>query len=158
MTSMKGRSVFLGVLLAASTSFHATGKASETDGVQLLGRQLTYEVRREARVIDNPALLRYVKRIVHAVLGDSSPGHVDSITIIDSNEVEGAKLPGSYFILSLATIRQAGDEAELESTIDRIFSGDRGGHPSGAKLPERPALDRREFARLKALANAVHSQ
>lgn len=156
---MRGRSVFPGVLLAASTSFHAIGGPPEADGRQLLGRQLTYEIRHEARAIDDPVLLQYMKRIVQAVLGDSSPGRADSITIIDSNDVEGVKLPGSYFILSLAAIRQAGDEAELESTIDRIFgAGDRADRSAGAKLMGRPALDGREFARLKALANAVHGQ
>jgi predicted Zn-dependent protease len=156
---MKGRSVLFGALLAASTSLHAIGGVAEKESLQLLGSQLTYEIRREARPIDDPVLLQYVKRIVRAVLGDSSPDHINSITLIDSNDVEGAKLPGSYFVLSLAAIRRAGDEAELESTIDRILNaGDRARRPSEAKLTERLALDGREFARLKALANALHGQ
>ncbi len=84
-----------------------------------LGRSLAAEIEREERVLNNPALSKYVSAVGRKVAAQSGrTGIPYSFTIIDNDdEINAFALPGGPLYVYTGLLKYAENEAELASVL-----------------------------------------
>ena len=82
-----------------------------------IGRQLSAEVDREAKFIDDPVITEYINRVGQNVVLHSDAKIPFTIKVIDSDEVNAFALPGGFFYVNKGLILAADNEAEVAGVM-----------------------------------------
>src|SRR5579872_3341179 len=82
-----------------------------------LGKQLSIEVHRQARIVDDPIVAEYVNRLGQTLARNSDVTFPISFTLIDSDEINAFTLPGGFVFLNTGMFRLSDNEAELASVL-----------------------------------------
>src|SRR5450755_1912151 len=129
----------LSCLLALSTgaAFAQNGARNKTDdpaqignrdvgkGVNLysiekemaLGKQLAEEVRRQAKVVEDPLISEYVNRIGQNLARNSEAKVPFTFQVIEGNSPNAFALPGGYVFVYTALLKIANEEDELAAAM-----------------------------------------
>ena len=78
-----------------------------------LGRQVAYEVERQARIVTDPVISEYVNRIAQKLVRNSAAKLFLTVKVIDSREINAFALPGGFFFVDTGLILNADNEAEM---------------------------------------------
>jgi len=87
------------------------------DQEMALGRQLANEVRRQAKIIDDPLVSEFVNRIGQNLARNSDVNFPITFTLIESEEVNAFTLPGGYVFIDSGLFKLSANEAELAAAI-----------------------------------------
>ncbi|HEX8558625.1 MAG TPA: M48 family metallopeptidase [Pyrinomonadaceae bacterium] len=82
-----------------------------------LGRQLSAEVDRQAKFVDDPVITEYINRVGQNVVLHSDARIPFTIKVIDSDEVNAFALPGGFFYVNKGLILAADNEAEVAGVM-----------------------------------------
>jgi len=82
-----------------------------------LGRQMSREVEREARMVYDGAITEYVSRLGQNLVRNSEAKVAFTIKVIDSDEVNAFALPGGFMFVNTGLILKADSEAELAGVM-----------------------------------------
>src|ERR1700740_2768001 len=82
-----------------------------------LGKQLSAEVERQAKFINDPVVTEYVNRVGQNLVRNSDAQVPFTIKVIDSDVVNAFALPGGFFYVHSGLILRADSEAELEGVM-----------------------------------------
>src|SRR5437868_6634116 len=82
-----------------------------------LGKQMSQEVEREARMIYDSIVSEYVNRLGQNLVRNSEARVPFTIKVIDSDEVNAFALPGGYMFVNTGLILKADSEAELAGVM-----------------------------------------
>jgi predicted Zn-dependent protease len=82
-----------------------------------LGRQLSLEVERQAKLFDDPIVSEYLNRVVQNLVRHSDVTFPVSIKIIESEQPNAFTLPGGHMFIDTGLIRLSESEAELAATL-----------------------------------------
>src|SRR5580700_6278367 len=136
MRSVRGIPAFV-VLLALATCLPAQdqkdpkkdpdqiGTRDVSKGVNLysipkeiaLGKQLAAEVKRSAKVVDDPVISEYVNRLAQNLVRNSDAKFPVITEVIQGEQVNALSLPGGYFFVNTGLILAAETEAELAGAM-----------------------------------------
>ena len=81
------------------------------------GREMSAEVDRQAKFIDDPVITEYVNRVGQNVVLHSDAKIPFTIKVIDSDEVNAFALPGGFFYVNKGLILAADNEAEVAGVM-----------------------------------------
>jgi predicted Zn-dependent protease len=82
-----------------------------------LGKQLSIEVQKQARIIDDPIMSEYLNRLGQNLVRNSDVTFPVSFTFIDADEINAFTLPGGFIFVNTAILRLSDNEAELASVL-----------------------------------------
>jgi hypothetical protein len=82
-----------------------------------MGRQLSAEVEREVKLVDDPMVNEYVNRVGQNLVRNSDAKVPFTIKVVESDEVNAFALPGGFFYVNSGLILAADDEAELAGVM-----------------------------------------
>lgn len=82
-----------------------------------LGRELSAEVDRQAKFIEDPTITEYVNRVGQNIVLHSDAKVPFTIKVIDSDEVNAFALPGGFFYVNKGLLLAADNEAELAGVM-----------------------------------------
>ncbi|HMV49376.1 MAG TPA: M48 family metalloprotease [Blastocatellia bacterium] len=82
-----------------------------------LGRQLSAEVDRSTKLIDDPVVTEYVNRIAQNIVLHSDAKVPFTIKVIDANEVNAFALPGGFLYVNRGLLEAAENEAEVAGVM-----------------------------------------
>lgn len=82
-----------------------------------LGKQLSIEVAREAKMVDDPIVSEYINRLGQNLARNSDVTFPVSFRLIESDEINAFTLPGGYIFINSALVELSGNEAELASAM-----------------------------------------
>ena len=82
-----------------------------------LGKQLSAEVERTAKLINDPVITEYVSRVGQNLVHNSDAKVPFVVKVIDSDEVNAFALPGGFLYVNSGVILAAGEEAELAGVM-----------------------------------------
>jgi predicted Zn-dependent protease len=80
-----------------------------------LGKQLSIEVHKQARVVDDPIVAEYVNRLGQTLTRNSDVTFPVSFTLIDADDINAFTLPGGFIFINTGMFRLSDNEAELAS-------------------------------------------
>jgi len=87
-----------------------------------LGKQLSQEVERSSKLIDDPIVTEYVNRVGQNLVRNSDAKVPFTIKVIDSDVVNAFALPGGFFYVNSGLILRAQEEAELAGVMAHEIS------------------------------------
>jgi beta-barrel assembly-enhancing protease len=82
-----------------------------------LGKQLSLEVQKEARILDDPIVSEYVNRLGQNLARNSDVNFPVTFKAIESEEINAFTLPGGYIFINTGLMRLTANEAELASAM-----------------------------------------
>jgi len=82
-----------------------------------IGRQLSAEIDRQAKLIDDPIITEYVNRVGQNIVLNSDAKIPFTIKVIDSDEVNAFALPGGFFYVNKGLLLAADNEAEIAGVM-----------------------------------------
>jgi beta-barrel assembly-enhancing protease len=82
-----------------------------------LGRQLSAEIDRQAKLIDDPVITEYINRVGQNIVLHSDAKIPFTIKVIDSDEVNAFALPGGFFYVNKGLILAADNESEVAGVM-----------------------------------------
>jgi beta-barrel assembly-enhancing protease len=82
-----------------------------------LGKELSAQVERSAKIIDEPQIAEYVNRLGQNLVRNSDAKVPFTIKVIDTEEVNAFALPGGFFYVNSGLIMKADTEAELAGVM-----------------------------------------
>jgi len=82
-----------------------------------MGRQLSAEVERQVKLIDDPTINEYVNRVGQNIVRNSDARVPFTIKVVESDEINAFALPGGFFYVNSGLILAADDEAELAGVM-----------------------------------------
>jgi len=82
-----------------------------------LGKQLSIEVEKQARMLDDFTVTEYVNRLGQNLVLNSDVKIPVSFHVIDSGDMEAFTLPGGFIFIDTGLIRLSGNEAQLASVL-----------------------------------------
>jgi predicted Zn-dependent protease len=82
-----------------------------------LGKQLSQEVEKSAKFIDDPVINEYVNRVGQNLVRNSDAKVPFTIKVIDSDVVNAFALPGGFFYVNSGLILHADEESELAGVM-----------------------------------------
>ena len=82
-----------------------------------LGKQLSQEVERQAKFINDPVVNEYVNRVGQNLVRNSDAQVPFTIKVIDSDVVNAFALPGGFFYVNSGLILHADEESELAGVM-----------------------------------------
>jgi beta-barrel assembly-enhancing protease len=82
-----------------------------------LGKQLALEVRKQAKIVDDPIVSEYINRLGQNLARNSDVTFPISFQLIESDEINAFTLPGGYVFIHTGLLKLSGNEAELASAI-----------------------------------------
>jgi beta-barrel assembly-enhancing protease len=94
-------------------NFYSLAKETE------LGKNLSVEVERSARLLRDPAIAAYVERLAQKIAQNSDADLPITVQVTDSNEVDAFTLPGGYQYVSRGLLLRLESEGELASVLAR---------------------------------------
>ncbi len=102
-----------------------------------LGKQLSIEVAREAKIVDDPIVSEYINRLGQNLVRNSDVTFPVSFKLIESDEINAFTLPGGYIFINTALVELSGNEAELASAIAHEI-----GHAAARHATRQASRDR----------------
>ena len=82
-----------------------------------LGKQLSQEVEKTAKFINDPIVVEYVNRVGQNLVRNSDAQVPFTIKVVDSDEVNAFALPGGFFYVNSGLILHADEESELAGVM-----------------------------------------
>jgi beta-barrel assembly-enhancing protease len=82
-----------------------------------LGKQLAEEVRRQAKVVEDPLISEYINRIGQNLVRNSDARVPFTFQVIEGNSPNAFALPGGYVFVYTALIKIADEEDELAAAM-----------------------------------------
>src|SRR5271156_5099670 len=82
-----------------------------------LGKQLSSEVERQAKFINDPVVTEYVNRVGQNLVRNSDAQVPFTIKVIDSDVVNAFALPGGFFYVNSGLILHADEESEMAGAM-----------------------------------------
>jgi predicted Zn-dependent protease len=82
-----------------------------------LGKQLAIEVRKQAKVVDDPIVAEYINRLGQNLARNSDVEFPVSFTLIEADDINAFTLPGGFIFINTGTLRLSDNEAELASVL-----------------------------------------
>lgn len=82
-----------------------------------LGRELSRDIERESRLVEDPIICEYINRIGQNLANNSDTDFPVSVKVIRSADVNAFALPGGYVYVNSALVRAAENESELAGAI-----------------------------------------
>ncbi len=82
-----------------------------------IGKQLSQEVEKSAKFIDDPVVTEYVNRVGQNLVRNSDAKVPFTIKVIDSDVVNAFALPGGFFYVNSGLILHADEESELAGVM-----------------------------------------
>jgi beta-barrel assembly-enhancing protease len=82
-----------------------------------LGKQLSAEIERQAKFINDPVVNEYVNRVGQNLVRNSDAQVPFTIKVIDSDVVNAFALPGGFFYVNSGLILHADEESELAGVM-----------------------------------------
>lgn len=82
-----------------------------------LGKELSGEVERQSKLIDDPIIEEYINRVGQNIAHNSDAKVPFVIKVIASDEVNAFALPGGYFYVNSGLIMAADNESELAGVM-----------------------------------------
>jgi len=82
-----------------------------------LGKQLSQEVEKTAKFINDPVVVEYVNRVGQNLVRNSDAQVPFTIKVIDSDDVNAFALPGGFFYVNSGLILHADSESELAGVM-----------------------------------------
>jgi len=82
-----------------------------------LGKQLSQEVERQAKIVDDPIIAEYVNRIGQNLVRNSDAKVPFTIKVLDTEEVNAFALPGGFFFVNSGLILKTESESELAGVM-----------------------------------------
>ena len=82
-----------------------------------LGRQLSAEIARQAKIIDDPLVSEYINRLGQNLARNSDMTFPVRFALIEADEVNAFTLPGGFIYVNTGTFRLSDNEAELASVM-----------------------------------------
>src|ERR1700683_3852509 len=82
-----------------------------------IGKQLSQEVEKSAKFIDDPVVIEYVNRVGQNLVRNSDAKVPFTIKVIDSDVVNAFALPGEFFYVNSGLILHADEESELAGVM-----------------------------------------
>jgi hypothetical protein len=82
-----------------------------------IGKQLSQEVEKSAKFINDPVITEYVNRVAQNLVRNSDAQVPFTIKVIDSDVVNAFALPGGFFYVNSGLILHADEESELAGVM-----------------------------------------
>ena len=82
-----------------------------------LGKQLSQEIERTAKLVDDPVVVEFVNRVGQNLVRNSDARVPFTIKVIDSDELNAFALPGGFFYVNSGLILRADEESELAGVM-----------------------------------------
>jgi predicted Zn-dependent protease len=82
-----------------------------------LGRQLSAEIERQVKLIDDPTITEFVNRVGQNLVRNSDAKVPFTIKVVESDEINAFALPGGFFYVNSGLILAADDESELAGVM-----------------------------------------
>jgi len=82
-----------------------------------MGKQLSADVERQVKLIDDPTITEYVNRVGQNIVRNSDAKVPFTIKVVESDEINAFALPGGFFYVNSGLILAADDEAELAGVM-----------------------------------------
>ncbi len=82
-----------------------------------LGKQLAIEVRKQAKIVDDPIVAEYINRLGQNLARNSDVAFPVSFTLIEADDINAFTLPGGFIFINTGTLRLSDNEAELASVL-----------------------------------------
>ena len=82
-----------------------------------LGKQLSQEIERTAKMLDDPVVVEFVNRVGQNLVRNSDARVPFTIKVIDSDELNAFALPGGFFYINSGLILRADEESELAGVM-----------------------------------------
>jgi predicted Zn-dependent protease len=82
-----------------------------------MGRQLSAEIERQVKLIDDPTINEYVNRVGQNLVRNSDAKVPFTIKVVESDEINAFALPGGFFYVNSGLILAADDESELAGVM-----------------------------------------
>src|ERR1700691_5391144 len=82
-----------------------------------IGKQLSLEVERQSKIVDDAVVAEYVNRIGQNLVRNSDAKVPFTIKVLDSEEVNAFALPGGFFFVNSGLILKADSESELAGVM-----------------------------------------
>jgi predicted Zn-dependent protease len=82
-----------------------------------LGRQLSAEIERQVKLVEDPTINEYVNRVGQNIVRNSDAKVPFTIKVVESDEINAFALPGGFFYVNSGLILAADDEAELAGVM-----------------------------------------
>ena len=82
-----------------------------------IGKQLSQEVEKSAKFIDDPVINEYVNRVGQNIVKNSDCKVPFTIKVIDSDVVNAFALPGGFFYVNSGLVLHADEESELAGVM-----------------------------------------
>jgi beta-barrel assembly-enhancing protease len=87
------------------------------DQEMALGKQLSIEVEKQAKIVDDPILSEYINRLGQNLARNSDVTFPITFKLIEADEINAFTLPGGYVFINTGLLELSGNEAELASAI-----------------------------------------
>jgi predicted Zn-dependent protease len=82
-----------------------------------LGKQLSIEVQKEAKIVDDPIISEYINRVGQNLVRNSDVTFPVTFKLIEADEINAFTLPGGYVFINTGLMKLSANEAELASAI-----------------------------------------
>ncbi len=82
-----------------------------------LGRQLSAEIERQVKLVEDPTITEYVNRVGQNLVRNSDAKVPFTIKVVESDEINAFALPGGFFYVNSGLILAADDESELAGVM-----------------------------------------
>ena len=82
-----------------------------------LGKQLSIEVRKQARVVDDSIVSEYINRLGQNLVRNSDVTFPVSFTLLEGEEINAFTLPGGFVFVNTGVLKLSDNEAELASVL-----------------------------------------
>ena len=82
-----------------------------------LGRQLSAEIDRQSKLIEDPVITEYVNRVGQNIVLNSDAKIPFTIKVVDADEVNAFALPGGFFYVNKGLLLAADNEAEIAGVM-----------------------------------------
>jgi predicted Zn-dependent protease len=89
------------------------------DREKKLGEQLSKEVERSLKLLDDPVITEYLNRIAQKIAANSDARVPVSVRLIDSDTLNGFVLPGGFQYINTGLLLQTRNEGELAGVLAR---------------------------------------
>jgi predicted Zn-dependent protease len=123
-------------ILALSPQVHAFAKDKKKDPTQIgdrnvskglnfysldqeiaLGKQLSIEVEKQAKIVDDPVVSEYINRLGQNLVRNSDVTFPVTFKLIEADEINAFTLPGGFVFINTGLLKLSGTEAELASAM-----------------------------------------
>ena len=82
-----------------------------------LGKRLSEEVRKQARIAEDPIIAEFLNRVGQNLARNSDVPFPVTFTLVESDEIGAFTLPGGFIYINTGMFRLSDNEAELASVI-----------------------------------------